>query len=253
MPLPVFTAQDICRQAMFDAGVLAAGAPIKGDQTQDVLNVLNRVLDNLNANQRMAYAEVQVNGVLTPNLNPHLIGPGGSAAGFIITQRPESVERANIIDTSVSPNSYIPVDVVDYRWQASQSVPTITNLISTTLYYEKDWPNGKLYLWPVPTAAYTLNLWTRNVLAQLLATDTFSLPPAYWDYIVSQTAIKLCPMYEQTPSQDLRQAARDAFNLIYDSNIMIPNIATRDAGMPNGQGGRSAFNYQTGLYNGGSK
>lgn len=245
MPLPVFTGQDICRQAMMDAGVLGAGAPIDGSQAQDIVNKLNRIFDNFNCEERLSYAEVSVTYTLTPNLNPHTIGPTGT---FVQTQRPVSIERASIVDTAVTPNVNIPVDVVSYRWYADQAVPTITNLFSTVLYYEQDWPNGKLFLWPVPTATYKLELWTRTILSQLLLTDTFTLPPGYGDAVTLTLAEDICPMFEQEPSPLLQNKARMARARIMDSNLSIPRIATRDAGMSGSQQ-KQTFNYLSGLYN----
>lgn len=247
MTLPVFTGQDICRQAMMDAGVLGAGAPIDGTQAQDIVNKLNRILDNLNCEERFSYAEIQTSYTLIASHNPTLIGPTGDT-GFVQAQRPISIDRASVIDTSITPNVYIHVDVVSYRWQAEQSVPGTTDIYALKLYYEQDWPNGKIYLWPVPTAAYKLNLWTRTILSQLLLTDTFSLPPGYWDAITLTLAEDICPMFEQEPSELLMRKALQARARVMDNNLSIPKIATRDAGMSGGPR-KQTFNYATGLYN----
>lgn len=245
-PLPVFTAQDICRQAMLDAGVLGAGAPIPGDHAQDIVNKLNRILDNLNCEERFSYATIQTAYTIIANHNPTLIGPTGDV-GFVQAQRPIDIDRASIIDTAVTPNVYIPCDVVSYRWQAAQSVPGVSSIFSIKLFYEQDWPNGKINLWPIPTQAYKLNLWTRTILSQLLLTDTFSLPPGYWDAVTLTLAEDLCPMFDQAPSQLLMDKARQARARVMDNNLSIPKIATRDAGMQ-GTDRRQTFNYQTGLY-----
>ena len=246
MGLPVFTAQDICRQAMLDAGVLGAGAPIPGDQAQDIVNKLNRILDNLNCEERFSYAETSFVGTLTAGLNPHLIGPTGTVT-FVQAQRPIDIESANIVDTAVSPNVNVPLDVVSYREYASLAVPSIATLFPKYLYYEQDWPNGKIFLYPVPTAPYGLNIWQRTILSQLLLTDTFSLPPGYWDAITLTLAEDLCAMFDQEPSQLLMTKARQARARVEGNNLSIPRIATKDAGMQ-GMQRRQDFNWLSGLF-----
>ena len=247
MPLPVFTGQDICRQAMMDAAVLGVGAPIDGSQAQDIVNKLNRIMDNLNCAERFSYAETSFIGTMTANLNPHLIGPTGTV-NFVQAQRPISIDSANIVYNAGSLAVNVPLDIVfTFREYADLAVPSIGTLFPKLLYYEQDWPNGKIYLYPVPTAAYGLNIWQRTILTQLLLTDTFSLPPGYWDAITLTLAEDICPMFEQEPSQLLRDKARQARSRVEGNNLSIPRIATRDAGMQ-GRQNTQDFNWLSGLY-----
>lgn len=246
MSLPVYTGQDVCRMAMMDAMLLGAGATIDESQAQDIMNKVNRVIDNWNADGRASYADVGRSGVLTPLLSPHTIGPTGT---FVVTQRPETVDAVSIVDTTVSPNVSITCTLRDAEWYANLSVPDVTGQIAVDVYYEAAWPNGNFWLWPVPTVAYTLNWWSRQVLAQLLLTDTFSLPPGYLDALCLTVAEDLCPMFEQDVPPSLERKAREARARMFGANTTIPTIGTCDAGMPDGSSSRSgsSWNYQTGL------
>lgn len=241
------TAQDICRQAMMDAMLLGAGQPIDGHQAPDVLAKLNRILDNWNCDERAVYAEIENHAVLTPSLSPHLVGPAGSGGGFIISQRPESVESVAIVDTTQTPNVSIPTRLRDFQWYARQPVPGTTSTIAVDVYYEPDWPNGKFWLWPVPTIAYTLSWWSRTVLAQLALTDVFSLPPGYQDAITLTLAEDLCPMYEQDVPPSLERKATAARARVFGQNAFTPKLATADYGMNTGNDGPS-FLWRTGMY-----
>lgn len=240
------TAADIVTAACKDAMVLGVGEVLAGDISDDVLAKLNRILDNWNADQRFCYAERFDQFTITPNHNPHTLGPSG--ADFTYAVRPVNLDAASVVDTSVSPNVQIQIRLKDWQWYSRQSVPGVTATYEVAAYYQPDWPNGSLYLWPIPTTAYKIELWTKTLLAQLKLTDTFSLPPGYWDAITLTLAEDIAPMYEQTPNPFLIQKAADARRRVFGNNVVIPKLATRDSGMPSGPAG-SRWNYQTGMWN----
>lgn len=244
------TGADICRKAMQQAMLLGAGQQINGNEVQDIMDVVNLVLNSWNADQKMVYTENQLTFTLTPNLNPHTIGPTG--ATFTVTQRPVSLEACNIIDTTVTPNVYIPCKIRDYQWQAKNAVPGTTATFPVSVYYESDWPNGSLYFWPVPTVAYGVALWVRVLLAELALTDTFSLPPGYREALELTVAEYLCPMFQQPVPPILAAKAAQARTRLWGPNVLTPRIATRDSGMPNGNP-VSTYNWQTGLFDGGPR
>lgn len=236
-------ASDLCDQASKDAGVLGVGEVLGGDVAADVLILLNRLLDSWNADGRYCYAERFDQFTITPSLNPHTLGPTGT---FSYTPRPNSIEAGNVIDTAVSPNIKIPLKLVDYQWYVAQSSPNTTTTIAVAAYYQPDWPLGKLFLWPVPTLAYKIELWTTTTLTQLALTDTFTLPPGYQEAISLTLAESVARIYAQGVSPELKQEAQNARRRLWEPNLEIPRIATRDAGMPAG-GNRPSFNYLTGL------
>ena len=231
------------------AMLLGAGAQINGNEIQDVLDVVNMVLDGWNADRKMVYAEVQSTFTLTPNLNPPTLGPTGT---FVVTQRPESVDSASLVDTTITPNVNLPLRVRDWQWYARLVAPDVT-AIPTSLYYEPDWPNGRLFLYPEPSLAYDLNLWLRTVLSQLLLTDTFSLPAGYLEAITLTTAEYLCPMFQQETPRTLEKKAAEARVRLWTENIIIPHISTRDAGMPSGSGRHSSFFWPDGGWSSGNR
>ncbi len=244
------TGADICRKAMQAGMLLGAGAQIPGTDVQDVMDVVNMVIDGWNADRKMVYCERQTPYTITPNLNPHTIGPTGT---WVQSQRPESLSNASVIDTSVTPNVYIPIHLRDFHWQAQQAVPGVTGTISISGYYEPDWPNGRLYLYPVPTLAYGVNLWQRVILAQMALTDTFSLPPGYLEALVLTSAEYLCPMWDSNPPALLSQKAAEARVRLWSENIIIPRISTRDAGMPSGNSRRNTFFWPDGTFTSGNR
>lgn len=242
------TTADLVADILLECGAIAAGETAPDVDTQFVLGKLNRLLDNWNAERAATYADAFNSYVLTASLQPHLIGPTGSVGFTSVTQRPVSIEGANIVQGTGTTAYRWPVSIRDKEWWLNQRVQGMTSVYPTDLYYEPDWPNGKLFLWPVPTTAYSLELLTRFILAATILTDTFTMPPGYRDAITLSVAEESCeglsvPIPGTLPARALKARAR-----IFANNDEPPRIQTRDAGMPGA--GAGGFNYMTGLMNG---
>jgi hypothetical protein len=121
----------------------------------------------------------------------------------------------------------------------------VTSATPSDLFYSADWPLGGIYLWPVPTTAYTLELEIETLLAAVALTDTFSLPQGYQRALRLTLAEHLAPPFGQAISPMTAMHAMDARASIFGNNDTIPTLVTRDAGMPGGGGG--GFNFRSGF------
>ncbi len=229
------TAQDIVVDALRELGVLNAVDPPTGEDAELGLFRLNKLLDNLNAEQRSIYASTVTSYTLTPSLNPHTIGDGGS---FDTTQRPESIDGANL------GVRHHPITLRDEQWRMGLSTPA-TEGVPTDLYYEKAWPLGKVWLYPVPSTANSLELLTRVVLARLALADDFTLPPGYQDAIALTLAEDLSVPFRVAIPPSLARLAQKARGRVWTANSNIPRLRTADFGLG---GGQSTWDYRTGRY-----
>ena len=180
-------------------------------------------------------------------MNPHTIGP--SSATWTVTQRPVSIDGANIVLNTTSPATYVPLTLRDYQWWLAQRVPGVTTTLPTDLYYAPGWQNGSVYLWPVPTVAYDIQLMTRQLLASVALSDTFTQPPAYRKALTLTLAEELAPTFSvQVPTQTAK-GAREARASLEANNAPPVGIVTNDAGMPSSEsvGVRNTWNYYTGM------
>ncbi len=235
-----YTTRDLLTESYRDIQVLAVGETLDAAQAADGLLKLVRLFDNWNAERAGVYANRKVTYTLTASLNPHTIGP--SAATFTVTQRPVSIEWANIVIDGVRYGLNLQGSL---EW-AALTLPTLTSSIPTDLHYNPTWPNGELYLYPIPVAAYGLELMTRIVLADLDLDDEVSFPPGYRDAIILTHGEMIALTYP--PAVPSPQAAADARARIFANNDEIPALITRDSGvpLPSGYGGRY-FDYRSGV------
>ncbi len=201
---------------------------------------LNTILNLWNADERAVYAKTVVGGLFTPALSPHTIGPTGT---WVVAQRPERIEAAEL-GIPLIPTSARPITVRGFRWYSELATPGLTSIIPTDVYYEKGWPDGSLYFWPVPTAAYTCALWVWTLFSSIAAADVgndYSLPPGYDALMQLTLAQWLAPSFGQPFSADLQQQLTKVEALVWGINDEVPRIATADAGLS--QGRAVGFNY----------
>lgn len=242
---------DFIRLALMEIRVARAGNVINPNDNADALLILNEYLDRLNATERALYDTTQTTFTLTSGLQPHTIGVTANSPTLTVSvARPARILSANIV---LSGNIRAPQggltlinrqqwDAIAAGAAAGQSV-TITSSIPLYLFYDAGWPNGSIYLWPVPTAN-KLELRFETLLANLALTDTFTLPPGYQQALRLTLAELLAPAFGQTVSPETRRAALEARQAVWGNNDLIPD-AVPDGGVPLG-GFRGGWNYKTG-------
>lgn len=233
----------VVTDAMCEIRMARAGDVLSPDDMDFGMGKLNRLLDRWNADPRAGFAVGFTSFTPTVNHQPHTIGP--NTADWTVTQRPMSIVAANLILNTVTPAVRIPLRIRDVSWWRSNAVQGLATSIPTDLYYSPDWPNGNVYLWPIPTVAYPIELQLDGLFSVLAATDTFWLPFGYRDAITLTLAEELGPSFGQTVSASTRSSAREARGLIFAANDAAPNLNTRDGGMPS-TSSRGRYNYLTG-------
>lgn len=240
------TIRQLCVDAAQEIQAISPGEPLNASDAAILLALLRRLLNAWNANRLAVYATAFPQYTLVPNLSPTTIGPSG--ATWTATIRPVSLDGANLVLTPSVPNVNTLIRVRDAQWWLGQSTPTLTSTYPTDVYYQPDWPNGKLFFWPVPTFAYDVQLMVRVLLDESVdLNDEFSLPPGYQNAITLTLAEMAVRSFGHPYDGTLAQDATRARAVIFDNNTTPITLTTRDYGMTPGQGGsRADFNWLNG-------
>lgn len=213
----------------------------------DGVELLNQIFDDWNAQSgSMIYADTFNPYTLTPNVNPQTIGSGGM---WNTPQPPQVIKGIQVILTGNQPNPYIYLRPRDAAWWQGQPSPTVTASYPTDFYHDPTWdplsatPLGRVYLWPVPTTAYQVQVWTRQILAAVTASTTLGLPPGYSYAMRMELAGRWWSALRKqwTPAQEDNRVR--AIGVVQSTNNSDPvRIATADRGMPRSNpGGLPAF------------
>jgi hypothetical protein len=206
-----------------------------------VLSKANRILDNWNAEWGPAYAETLNTYTLTPNLQPHTIGPSG--ATWTATQRPESIESINLI---IGSGIRLPIHLRDDTWRMSLGYPVLAIAYPSDVTYRRDlWPLAEFYFFPIPTAAYQVEVLSRIVFSALTLSGTFSMPPGYQDAMILSTAEECADNFHAPITPRLQRSASKARARIAATNAAGVRLDTRGDGLP--RGGPGWFDYQSGF------
>lgn len=235
---------DLVVQAAAKIRVVRYGGTLEPGVAAGLVSDLGLMLDLWNADPAAKYTVGFQSFVpILGGHQPQTIGP--QAADWLATIRPDRLQGANLILTTSSPVTRIPITIRDEQWWLAQSLQALTGAIVTDLYYANDWPNGACYLWPVPTVAYPIELLTDTLFESLAITDTLWLPPGYQAAVILSLAEFAAPGLGQDPSQELKDQAKNARVICFGNNVTVRPARTRDGGMPGGRRGGS-YLYRTG-------
>jgi hypothetical protein len=196
-------AQDILYQALRKLGHLRAGYGAGPELLADGLTEWALVFDEWNNDRLMQYSQPDLTYTVTgpgsqSGGNGYTIGPAGAD---ITGARPTSIIRANLVLNPGSSNPvYIPMMPLSLEQWAAKGVRKIpaTN-VATEFYYDPQFPNGVLNVFPPVTAGTVFELFQFGALVApgSLAT-TYAGPPGYVNALVLTLAARL---YYMVPKQ----------------------------------------------------
>jgi hypothetical protein len=241
------TPQRLITSALMEPGILAAGEKLSAQDGAWGLEKLQRLIDQFNARRELIFS-VGFNLFTTvANLAPHTIGPGGN---FNVPIRPVQIISASFLLNTGSNNPVdTPIRIRDEAWWAANPLKSLTSSIITDLYYDPAPQLGNLNLYPICNVANPVRLEYWNSLPQAVNLQTvLGFVQGYWDAIVLDLAVRLCPSYNRPVPADLQKQRDAAMSAIFANNDKAPRINTESSGMPSARrSGRPDFNFLTGM------
>ena len=243
---------DLITDSLQEIGAYAPGDTIDAPVMDISVRRLNYLIDEWAALARYAYNVAFTLYTLTPSYSPISIGPGLSSPDFATPNaatRPTRIETATLLLTGSSPGTELIVNVRDDAWWANQQVKSLTSTICTDLYYSSSFPDGLIYLWPIPTQANSLRIQTWTVVGEVdpdtIGTTDVSMPQAYRKALFLTLAEDLCTPLSKLIPASLPGRAMKARAALQSNNIASPRAASADWGT--GLGRRSGFNWRSGM------
>lgn len=220
------TALDIIKRSLRLLGVYSAGEDLSADESADALSALNALMDSLSNDSLQVFARSVDAIALSAGTASVTVGPSGGT----VTTRP-----VEVLD-----ESYLRIGSTDYpldmltldEWNAI-GTKTLSGL-PAALYVQPDMPDITVHIWPQPSEAATLYLWSRKQIRQFTSLPTeLNLPPGYERMLAFMLAEELAPEYEREPSPTVRQKAAAARRSIKRTNLEVP-VLDMPPGVPDG-------------------
>jgi len=237
--MPAVAVAQVIADAAAENNAFLPGQAMPIAQQTFFLSRLNLIIDSWNAQRDAVWCDIFSSYTLTPNLSPHTIGPSG--ATWTIAVRPVTLDGCFLNLNTQIPNVFVEIDRIDKdTYERYIAVPGIATSVPTCVYYEQDWPKGKLFFYPVPNYAYAVRISTRTLLAQVAYTDSVDFPPGYQQALTLTLAEDTAAGLGASLQGITVQRAREARARIFANNTQSPVLNFRDGQQDDR---RSNYNY----------
>ena len=240
------TAQELIETSLRIITVLREDREASTYRLANSLDVLNDMIEAWNLQRLIIYQITRESFALTPSKNPHTIGlsVAGGPAGDLGVVRPPRIDSASVLVQ----NSEYPMRIMSRDEYQGIPEKTITTTFPTELWYERDWPLGKIWLYPVSSESVELILYLwRQLDSGMALGDRFNVPPGYLRALKYNLAVELASEFGRTPRPDVSRIARQSKALLGNLNTSSERRYMRpDPTVPGVSRGR--YNIHSGGY-----
>lgn len=221
------TGTDIITQALKKAGILGAGVDAEPEDTVDALADLNDILAQWRR-QRFLMYRLESLSFTSTGAQSYTVGPGGD---MVITPRPDRLQSAFIRQLNTAPN-YVdtPLQLIEARETYSRIALKNLGSYPQFIWYDPEYPLGKIYPWPVPAATiYAVHIQVKTVINDIAIDDIavdLDIPQEYFAAMKFNLARVLRSGYRLPADPELNALAENALAVVRDANAQIPRLVT---------------------------
>ena len=195
---------------------------LSAQDANDGLTCFNAMLDSWSNERLLSFVVLERSFTLTVNKSQYTIGTNGTPD--ISTTRPLDILQAYVQDSGGN-NFLMNIKTRDWWNQIGNRGATVTSQIPTDLFYDPQYPNGVINIFPIPLIAYTVYYdSTQNQVDGSNLTDSISMPLGYEQAYVLNLALEMISqgfpaMLNPTEMAVLVKNAADAKANIKRTNI----------------------------------
>ncbi len=217
-------AGELIRGAARLVNVIGTSEVLTADELVDGLASLNDLLEIWSTQNLAVYGSANVAFNTVAAQAAYTIGPTGQW----VTDRPVRINDDPYC--TVSGIDY-PIDLIGQADYDLISLKTQPGQIIERMLYVNDNPNGRVTLWPVPSAIVPVTLNIDRVLAQVPNVATLMVfPPGYLLAMRYALGILMAPDYGRVVSEEVKRIAQSSFASIKRAN-KVRRTAKFDAGL----------------------
>lgn len=237
------TAISLIKGSLRLIGALAEGEEPSAETASDALVALRAFIESENNNSLSIYQIQDEVFTLPANQAYQTIGSGADFdTVWPVTILPSSFTR----DNTNAPNTDLPLIVINQAQYNSITVKNIDSAYPQYVYYDRVYPIGKLYFWPLATSTLELHLSTWKPLRDFAdLTTQVNLPPGYDRFIRYGLAMELAPEFGVEPSGTVKitaAKARRSLQAVNGQNAVLD----LPANLPGTRRGLSYWDFYTG-------
>jgi len=216
------TVRDLITMSAKEAGILGVGQTLLSENINDGNTLLTRMIAQWQKRRWLVPMLIDVsapgNGLIS---NP--IGVGQ----YYNTPRPDKIQSAYFTLNNNQGGldvSYELKPVWSYEDYTRIALKTL-NSFPSVFFYDGAFPIGNVYIYPIPSSAYTIHLIVKGSLGDLSDLDqTITLPDEYQEAIHYNLALRMCSFYGIQPQAATGGFAKVALNTIKNANAQVPTL-----------------------------
>lgn len=219
------TARQIITASLRKLGVIASGETPGSEDLQDGLSALQGLIDSWSAIDLLSYVETKETFTLTPGKQEYTIG----SSGDFDTGRPIEILGLSVLEAG---GPEIHLEHLKFEQWYGASRANATSSLPYEFYFETAWPLAKLKLYPVPSEAKQIVIYSRKPFSSVSTVNaSVDLPHGYEDAVVYNLALELADEYGAEVSPLIVKKADDALAMIKARNLAanIPYAKTEGA------------------------
>lgn len=222
--MATYTWGEVFSLALRDAGVAAQGQTPNAQMAQDAKMRCQFMIDQWKRRRWLVYHLIDVSFPCDGSLF-YTVGPGQQ----FDTPRPDQIDFAYMrqVNPAAQPNQPdFPLRLIKSR--EDYSAITLKNLAagpSTALFYDSDFPVGKVYPWPLANSQYTLHLVVKGDLQDVgNLTDDIILPPEYIEPIYANCVCRTRAAFRLPPDPTFVALAKTGMQTLRSANFQIASL-----------------------------
>lgn len=225
------TARDLITLSLKQAGILGVGQTALAEDMNDCFTLLQQMIAQWQIRRWLVPALMDIS-TIGNNAKSNPIGPGQ----FWNVPRPNDIKGGYIVqlNTGVTAVSLQLRKIFSYEDYIRIAVKSL-NSLPNYFFYDAQWPNGNVFIWPIPNNTYEVHLLVETQLGWPLPAqnppvagtglDTvFTLPPEYQEAIFYELSIRISAMYQYPASVETLRLAKVAMNAITVNNTQVPKL-----------------------------
>jgi hypothetical protein len=190
------------------------------EEAQDALAILNEIVDDWGNERLTMYTSSRAVFPIAAGQQVYLIGPSGADW---TAPRPPYFDNAGLLLLNSDPTQDLerPIKILTRDEFRRERIKSLQSTLPTKLYYQPDSPNGTVWLWPAPTQANQIAIYTPTAITQFTSIhQTISFPPGYQRTLRYALAVAYAPEFGRECSPSVQETANDTKTSLKRKNLV---------------------------------
>lgn len=215
------TPNDVIKFALWNGGIVSISETIYADDTYNALDALNSILSEWQVNRWLSY-DLQAYSLQSTGATSYTVGPGAT----IDTTPADRPDRVDAVVATLS-GTDVPLWPFMSREGYDRVAVKGSSGLPESYFYESSLPNGNLFLYPVPSASYTLTLYAKAYLQKFTnLTTTIVLSDPHIAALRWNLAAELRSLYRLPPDPNVSMRAERTLQTLVNSIAQLPIAVT---------------------------